>query len=257
MLRGSVAFIAGETGLRLPAGFTLLGAVSGASKTTTSANVVAQALREKPGKVCAILNEETAVDFWERVACILAGASFFEHRKSPVPEVETVLMDTVIPRLMVHDGTTSAFDPCVMEDVVDVLRHVREHRTDYSMVLYDYLQNTTKSKEDPSREPWRISKLLGHGLKNYSREVELPVVVAAQLNPAPAGRDANAVADIRGRFQNDKHLFNHCVTCIEAKPDIAAKTCTFIVHKDRFGSCTGQSIRVHWREGMLLPEGAV
>jgi replicative DNA helicase len=259
MLRGSVAFIDKSTGLRLPAGFTLVGATSGSSKTTTSANIVAGALRETQKRVAVILNEEIAVDFWDRVASILAGVSFFEHRQNPNPAVEEVLNDVVLPRVLIYDGSTSPHNTATLEDVQDILELVEKHRADFSLVLLDYLQNITHSLERPEWQPWHISKNLGQTLKEYGRFIEMPVVVAAQLNPTSHQNKANSGegADIRGRFQNDKHLFNHADTVIESRPNVAEKIGYYIVQKDRFGMMTGQTIRLHWRDGTLIPEGAL
>lgn len=264
-LRGAIPFISKECGLTLPAGFSLIGGNSGRGKTTTAANLVAGALRALPraAYISVVLNEEVAVDFWERVACILAGESFFAFRGGTAANREAVeaALGDVLERVDIYDGSTTMHNTNTVEDVLSILKELRDREEPPGFVLYDYIQNTRVMKDDRLASDWTAVKTVAGALKQYSREILYPLVVMAQLTPTPpAGRAGTAatpvggLADIRNRIQLDRQvMYNNALSVFEVVPDIASGTTSIIVHKDRFGEATGQTKTLRWQHGILAP----
>jgi hypothetical protein len=225
---------------------------------------VAGALRALPtgAYVSVILNEEVAVDFWERVACILAGESFFSYRagKAANPGAVEAALEEVLERVDIYDGSTTPHNTNAVEDVLALLKELQQRSEPPGFVLYDYIQNTRVMKEDRLASDWTAVKTVAGALKHISREIPYPLVVMAQLTPTPpAGRAGTSapqtgLQDIRNRIQLDRQvMYNNALSVFEVQPDLAAGTTSIIVHKDRFGENTGATKTVKWQAGILIP----
>jgi len=104
------------------------------------------------------------------------------------------------------------------------------------LLLLDYWQVITQSRNHPQLESFHISKMLGTYLKDYGKRNSVPVVAFVQLSNGSEG------SDFGSRIQNDKTLVNHSFLAIELEPDFETLTTKFKIHKDRFSGHTGKEV---------------
>lgn len=235
-------------GFWLSQGLIVVGAESGKAKSTTCSNVLHGFLSASDYKTAIVISNEEATDaVYERTACIALQrdyTQFFQGKLSAREEVEIqdFVVRHIIPRVeVVEDGK---FDMSYLEDVQSVLDTAASARV--GLVLIDYLQIITQSRNKPDSESFQISKQLGLYLKEYGKTNGVPVVCFVQLNPDSSG------PTMAVRVQNDKTFFNHGFACIEIKPDFETLTTTFKVHKDRFFGATGKEIVCDFKGGRYV-----
>ncbi len=225
-------------GMWLSQGLIVVGAKSGRAKSTTASNVLAGFLSTVPDRTAIVVSNEEATDaVYERTACVLLQISYTDYfggKADPRKEraIEECVADFIIPRVeVVEDGK---FDMSYIDDVQAVLETAAVDRV--GLVLVDYLQCITQSRQQPDAESFQISKRLGLYLKDYGKKHGVPVVCFAQLGP---GGDGSTMFE---RVQNDKTFCNHAFLAIEIEPDFETLTTKFKVHKDRFSGHTGKEV---------------
>lgn len=234
-------------GFWLSQGLIVVGAESGKAKSTTCSNVLYGFLSTTDRTAIVISNEEATDAVYERTACIALEkdyTQFFQGKLSRREEeqVQGFVVDKIIPRVeVVEDGT---FDMSYLEDVQSVLDTAASARV--GIVLIDYLQIITQSRNHPDLESFQISKRLGLYLKEYGKTNGVPVVTFVQLNPDTSG------PTMAVRIQNDKTFFNHGFACIEVVPDFETLTTKFKVHKDRFFGHTGKEVVCDFKGGRYV-----
>lgn len=225
-------------------GLILVAAMSGNSKSTTAANVLACFAKECPsGKAVVITNEESADAVYDRVSCILTKTSYIDLYKGKLsPQDEDMIEDTshhLMDAIEVVDD--DSWDMSCLEDVQSVLEYAAKDGV--NLVILDYLQTVTWSRKDPNKESFQISKDLGLYLKDYGKRVGVPIVTFAQLKPKTES------GELHNRIQNDKTIYNHAFTVIEVVPDFQTLMTTFTIHKDRFGYVQGKEVVLKFNHG--------
>ena len=249
--------------LKLRMGVTVIGGSTGRGKSTTSANILADFYKRYQQRQAVIItNEEVSADVLDRVSCILLNENFYRYRDGKFSEgqVDAIqhMSTTLTKRLEVV--ACRDVDMTCLEDVISVLEYAMGDSI--NLVLIDYLQTVTWSRERSDIGPYEVSKKLGLFLKDYGRRVTVPVVIFAQVQPLPPpqksrqAQDAKPV-DFANRVQGDKTFVNHAVMAIEILPNFELKQTIFYIHKDRFSSQQGQSLVYNWDCGQLLDQNLV
>lgn len=235
----------------LSQGLIVVGAESGKAKSTTCSNVLYGFLSSTPNKTAIIISNEEATDaVYERTACIalkINYTDFFRGNLNSNQEhkIRDYVIEEIIPRVeVIEDGS---YDMSYLEDVQSVLDTAAIQRV--GIVLIDYLQIITQSRNNSQWEPYQISKALGLYLKNYGKSNGIPVVCFAQLHSTSRG------PTMAERIQNDKTFYNHGFACIEIVPDFETLTTTFKIHKDRFFGHTGKEIVANFNGGSYIFAG--
>lgn len=255
-LASTVPFIDPGVGseFKLSQGLILVGGVTGQGKSTTSANLIAGFLNAEPKKkVLVITNEENTAAVYDRVACVLLKFNFKSYyagklSKSQTEEVRD-LSRSLMNQITVEEGSIK-YDMTCLEDVEAALVHASEGG--YGLACLDYLQTVCHSSEDPNLEPVQVSKRLGFFLKDYSRKVEIPVIVFVQLKPQ------DAAPDFASRIMNDKTIMTHAFMAVEVVPEFDTQQSRFVFHKDRFGEAQGKEIVMEYVGGRFQPiEGSL
>lgn len=235
----------------LAQGLVVVGGESGKAKSTTCSNVLHGFLEHNPYKTAIVISNEEATDaVYERTACIALKydyTQFFQGKLRPQQEasVTAYVHDVIIPRVeVVEDGK---FDMSYLEDVQSVLDSAAITRV--GIVLIDYLQIITQSRENPNWESFQVSKALGLFLKEFGKSNGVPVVCFAQLHSSTRG------PTMAERVQNDKTFYNHGFACIEVIPDFDTLSTTFKIHKDRFFGHTGKEVVCSFEGGRYVFNG--
>jgi len=230
-------------------GITFVGAKTGAGKSTTCYNLIANIILTHPEKRILLLpNEATIHEVLSNVACLLLGydwKSDFNHSSATMQTQSEVfdMIETIVSRLeVIPDGCT---DLTYIEKVLDRAKGLPANEKP-ALIILDYLQAVSTCEEYPGRESFQISKSLGLSLKNYARECTIPIVVFGQISEETTNRGA-----FGQRIENDRTFLNHCHNAIEAIPDYAALTTTFHCRKQRFGGAPTWAITLPYNKGRL------
>ena len=232
-------------------GIVLIGACSGGLKTTSCATIISNYYHNYTKDVLLICNEETTESALNRIACYHLGYNFSQVHTGRADEktVEKVeeFAKTLAQRVQVI-GVDENNDTTCIEDVQAILEYAAGESS-IGLVIIDYLQTIAFSNTRPDAESIKVSKLMGHYLKDYGRRSQVPVIVFAQLHPK---RDDDITA-FSERVQNDKTFYNHVFFAFEIVPDFEGGTATFKVHKHRYGDCVGREIVMQYSRGILSP----
>lgn len=227
----------------LSQGLVLVGAESGKSKSTTAANIIAGVLKSTDKNVIVVTNEEATDAVIDRTACVLAEKSYIDFYNGKTSHRDLELIQSMIGWVLSRVEVVEAglWDTSYIEDVQAVLEAAASHNI--GLVVIDYLQTVTMSRDNPDSEPFQISKSLGFYLKDYGKRNGVPVVVLAQLTSASEGRS------MAERVQNDKTIYNHAFIAVEIIPDFKTLSTVFKVHKSRFGDHSGKEIVMQYKGG--------
>lgn len=246
-----ISFIGSALKIRM--GVTVIGGPTGRGKTTANANIVADFVLRYPNRRALIItNEEVSSDVLDRVSCVLLNLDFYRYRdglageqlESQIREQSLRLLEQIVV------VSSQGLDMTCLEDVMEMLNLASENRVD--LIILDYLQTVTWSRNKPELNAYMVSKELGIFFKEYGRKVAVPVIVFAQISNNP---DPDKIGDFAERVQGDKTFVNHAVMTIELRPNFEVSQTQFYVHKDRFGSAQGQCIGFQWERGVLRPLG--
>lgn len=252
-LHSSIPFISPDVPFKLYQGLVLIGGVSGQGKSTASANIIAGFIESTPRKKALILtNEETAEAVYNRIACVILKKNFMEFHRGRLTGKDEKLIEDKAAELMdrvVIDAGTSRYDMTVIEDVQAAFEYAANG--EFGIAALDYLQTVTTSRMNPERESVWVSKDLGLFLKQFGREVAIPVVVYAQL------KTKDTAKEFKDRIESDRTVFNHAFVAIEASPDFEKQITTFTVWKDRFGLQQGQELEMVYSGGRFVYEREV
>ena len=241
--------------LKIRMGVTVLGGCTGKGKSTCSANILADFYTRYPDRQALVIsNEETSADVLDRIACVLNKTDFYKYRDGGTPPAYEEMIEKCSGQLLkrVEVVCNEGIDMTCLEDVIDVLRYAKtqEH---LKLVVLDYLQTVTWSKRFPLITAYEVSKKLGLFLKEYGKTANVPVIVFAQLKPAPES-EGEWRPDMADRVQGDRTFVNHAVMTIEIIPDFEESSTSFYIHKDRFGSTAGNSHNFDWKQGRLIEQ---
>jgi len=249
-----IAFLGSPLPLRM--GITLIGGCTGRGKSTASANVLADFyIRYPDRRALAITNEELSADVLDRISCIILNEDFYKHRDRSLKTEQSQRIKTCSFELMkrIIVVSTQSRDMSCLEDVIDMLNMA--HENSFNLVIVDYLQTIIWSQMSPHLTQYEVSKKLGLYLKEYGRQVTIPVLLFAQLKPlSPKDMKEQSLPDFTTRVQGDQTFINHAVMVIEIIPDFENKRAQFYIHKDRFGKLMNQAFRFSWNNGILTQQ---
>jgi len=251
--RTQVKFLGSALNLRM--GVTVIGGCTGKGKSTASANIIADFYTRYPDRQALVItNEEVSSDVLDRASCALLKEDFYAYREGEVGPLIEEKIEKLSSELFerVEIVSTSSVDMTCLEDVIDVLTYAAGKK-EINLVLLDYLQTVSWSKENKELNAYAVSKKLGLFLKDYGRKVDIPIVMFAQIQPLPGEQKEDGwVPDFSGRIQGDKTFSNHCVMTIEIIPNFETRITRFYIHKDRFGNNAGKSFNFEWVQGRLV-----
>jgi KaiC/GvpD/RAD55 family RecA-like ATPase len=234
---------------RLVPGLTLIGARTGEGKSTVASNLVHRFVKDNPLKsVLYISNEETSADVLNRIACIDCKIPFknFRERSLEAELVKRVTERAEALTTGIEVVEKPEFDMTALEDVQGVL-NAAVTMENVGLIVIDYLQTIHKSTSQPTLEEIRVSKEMGHFLREYGKQATFPLVAFAQLKPR------SEAAEFSARIHNDRTMLHHAVAGIEVKPDFKTLRTEFVMQKLRFGDSQGKSVFLKFAFGRFEP----
>jgi len=233
----------------LEPGVTICGALTGTGKTTVALNVSYNFLKNEPvKKVVYISNEMSSSVVKDRVSCLFLGKSFDYRYLSPEQkEIVRAKSRELSDRFTVVDQ--NAYDMTVVEEVYSVLEAIERRRGDVGLLIIDYLQTISVSKDPKVRGRYEASKRFGDLLLAYGKRNAPPVLAFAQLKTT---KDS---VDFTDRVEGDKTICNHSVLTAEIIRTKDTNQSKILFHKDRNGEATGKVAFFLYKNGLLVPQG--
>ena len=228
----------------LSQGLTLVGAMSGKGKSTAAANILAGMIDYQPDTTALVISNEEATDaILHRTACVLLRKPYmkFHHGRmfdAEAEEVRSCARELLRRIAIVNDPM---WDTSCLEDVQTILEGSAAQGV--SMVLVDYYQTITHSRDFPEMEPFKVLKKFGSFIRDYGRRAPVPVVVLCQLHPTSTASEFSA------RVQNDKTIYNDAFNVIEISPNEDTGLTDFTIHKQRFGTSQGIKVSLNFNCG--------
>lgn len=238
----------------------LLGARTGAGKTTCSANV-AYSLILQNKKPVIILNEETADDYVNRVSALFLGTRYGNLEKID-PETRrklNLMLPKVASKMVVIDADYAKQNGLNLERITntvegfeDILRRLLEEHQNtgqkFDAVIVDYYQRINISTSEPKATTWQVQERAAIAIESFRTKYPAPIVVFAQLHP-DAKEDKKAFEDrMRG-----SRLINEFATCImEIVTERKQSATRFVFHKGRNMDIPDEGIVCGWDSGKYV-----
>ncbi len=134
------------------AALTLIGAKTGSGKTTCNLNLVVALLRESnfTKKILIISNEESLSETYSKIACLFLGYNWkteYKNLKNEILEIEIQAAVALIQKTVTVITSNDTYDTTNLEDVKSILEHAKYFEDKYAVVILDYLQTITNSKD--------------------------------------------------------------------------------------------------------------
>jgi predicted ATP-dependent serine protease len=183
LIKVSVPFISdalGRLAPQVPGQVTMLGAISGTGKSTSTAAIAHRNYRL--GKRTLIIsNEESAQNVMARIACVETQVVFNDYIQDLVPmnerkAVAHAIMD-ITPFVTVVDHPLAS---TTAERVVAMLKAADDKAT-YSIAVVDFLQRINRSSENPVSEQTQVLYKFKDLITDYSANAKMPVSTNAVL----------------------------------------------------------------------------
>jgi hypothetical protein len=226
----------------------LCAAETGSGKSTISANLTAQALKQSK-KVLVLTNEENPGDVYNRVTCIFKGIAYTNHEKFTDEQVEMFKKNMILmsSRLTVVGDNYAGMTGCTttIEGIENVLNSLIKKGTEFDVIIFDYYQNIDRSVKAPMMADWQVQYRFCKFLDQYKNRSNACLVVVAQKKPPVKDKELPFREAIEGR----KTILNIATCALNVIKD-AANFCTlFEIKKSRFNDCVGEKIPVGFSKG--------
>lgn len=232
---------------RVRGGLYLICAESGIGKSSASANILANYIKERESQVVLITTEEQLEDIYNRVACIQTGIHFGRYRMGR--DITQAIKDKVrnqvlrIAEKVEVADSTDTFSTSFVEDALAAMLYGAQ--TDAGLILIDYYQTINQCRTSEKNNVWSI-KLFGDCLKEFCKHFpHIPVVLVAQISTKGSQGHPKFFKD---RLEMDRSIYNHSHVVVEIDGDKQTLDTKFIFHKDRFSGMAGTTVNMKYNK---------
>jgi hypothetical protein len=229
----------------------LMGAVSGAGKSTTTANIALSTIKQ--GEKCLVItNEERPEDVYGRVVALIHGWSYTKHENF-TEEQKRITKEktaTLAQKLIVVDANFAGLKDATTtyEGFTQIMDSLIANNNKFGCIVIDYYQNIRSSKLNPRLEKHAVLDMVSGYLDNFKNIYTAPVVLLCQLTPP--GKD-NSI-DFTDRIGGRKIIYDKCTTAIEIRALRDKGVTEFVFHKSRFNDSVGKSIVCGFQKGQYV-----
>lgn len=235
---------------------------SGKGKSTACANIIYTAMQKKnpltgkPYKIMVLTNEEAPEDVFNRLSCFIRGWAYTDHDKftdeqraefSKFIKIFTQKGNvTVIGDVYagVSGWTTS------VEGIVKIFDNLIRDGECPDIVILDYFQNVTRSREQPELNEYQVQRLLSNEFDRIKNIFPGVITIMAQIDP-PKDEEDSTPYNIR--FKGTKLIITKCTFICEIVAEYELLRSTWLVHKSRFTSAMGKKIITGFDRGRYVP----
>jgi replicative DNA helicase len=219
----------------------VLAARPGMGKTSLGLNIAAKAAVKYGHRIGIFSCEMSKESLVERILCSQASVDFSRMRKKMLKADE---FDRLVHEAERLYDTTLVFDDTPNIPILELRSKARRMVKDYNvdLIIIDYLQIITV-EESMNRNP-RHEQIgyISRSLKGLARELNMPVIVLAQLNREIESRSDDSgpkLSDLKdsGSIEQDADLilFIHKKTVVEENQPYDTDIRQLIIGKNRFG----------------------
>jgi putative ribosome biogenesis GTPase RsgA len=242
----------------------LIAAASGAGKSTAVSNIVNTLIRKrnpvtkKPYRVLVLTNEEAPEDFLNQLTCFAKGWRYANHdkftddqRKDLVSFVKVFTQEGPVTVVGDEYEGVSGWTTTV-EGIVQIFNNLIRDKETYDVVLLDYYQNVTRSRENPELNEYQVQRVLAHAFDRIKNVYRGCLVVMAQIDPVK-DEEEDPRASYRFRFTGTKLIINKSTFFMEIIPKYKLLRSDWIVHKSRSTDSKNKEIVTGFDRGRFVP----
>ena len=236
-----------------PRNLVLVGAETGAGKSTLTANMTMQFLRQSK-RVLTITNEEHPTDILNRVICLFKGWSYHDHA-SITPEQQDVfdeMYPKITERLDIVDDNYNGVGglTTTIEGLESILTSLKANPKKYDIIIIDYFQNINSSHKNPGASGFEVLHNVGRALDLFKNVYNAPIILLSQLKAAGSEDDSKPFEE---RIPGRKSIMTFATCAIEAKADKENSCTEWIFRKSRFAKSMGKKIKTGFDRGLYVP----
>lgn len=211
----------------------------GSAKTTLASVIATNFLGESGKKVLVIHTEESAHNFYTRVACNFLEISWEDYKCNKVSSDDRdkikALVEKLCEKLIVKGIDDETHSVTHHEDVIDILNNAAGLGVD--LVLIDHIQAIRLSKTHD--ETFMISKSIADYLNEFRGRVKIPVIAFSQASDNYSG-------DVFSKVQNDKTFLTNFDVVISIATKHSEQLTLFKIEADRVKSSNiGKTIQLY------------
>lgn len=229
----------------------LMGAVPGAGKSTTTANIALSTIMQ--GEKCLVItNEERPEDVYGRVVALIRGWSYTKHENFTEEQKKITIEMTakLAEKLIVVDQSFGGLKDATTtyEGFSQLMDSIIANNNKFGCIIIDYYQNIRSSKLNPNMEKHAVLDKVSGYLDTFKNIYSAPIVLLSQLT-LPGKDNSIEFAD---RIGGRKIIFEKCTTAIEIKAIRDKGLTEFVFHKSRFSESVGKSIICGFDKGRYV-----
>ncbi len=230
----------------------LIGANTGEGKSTTSANIIYKTLQQGR-KVLAITNEEKSSDVYNRITCLKNEWIYTNHDKFTPDQKEVFRKNIPLlsKGLIVIDNNYKGLTgvTTTLEGFIGFMESLLTSETKFGAIVVDYIQNISRSIENPRLQKWEILARVAEFLNDFKNKYPAPIIILAQLHNSKSNEEKSFEERLKG-FRGMLEV----VTCaIEVRADRKNLRTEWIIHKNRwFSELNGQGLMTGWYKGRYV-----
>lgn len=234
-----------------PGSLAIIAAKSGTGKSTISANIAANLIKDGK-KVLVIANEEKDTDVAVRVACLLGGYNIHKYKSNSSDYCYTEgekfhIIETIqsLEGLLEIRGLTYKGSPDLVTSLEGMKTILDDAKGKYSCVIIDYYQNVDHSLNNHSKNQYDCQHDFGGILDKVKHEIGCPIVLFAQCT--------NGKDHLKVRIEGRKSIYNKATDIYEfvQHPDKDSNASILECFKDRWLGVQGKALTMEYTEGKL------
>jgi hypothetical protein len=235
---------------------------SGKGKSTACANIIYTAMQKKnpitgkPYKIMVLTNEEAPEDVFNRLSCFIRGWTYTDHDK--FTDEQRAEFSKFI-RIFTQKGNVTVIGDVYegvsgwttsVEGIVKIFDNLIRDGNCPDVVILDYYQNVTRSREQPELNEYQVQRLLANEFDRIKNIFPGVITIMAQID---APKDDEDTTPYNFRFKGTKLIITKCTFICEIVAEYALLRSTWLVHKSRFTSAMGKKIITGFDRGRYVP----
>lgn len=234
-----------------PGSLAIIAAKSGTGKSTISANIAANLIKEKK-RVLVIANEEKDTDVAVRVACLLGGYNIHKYKSNDpsfcYTEGEKLhIIETIqnLSGLLEIKGLTYKGTSDIVTSLEGMEAILNDAIDQYSAVIIDYYQNVDHSLNNHAKSQYDCQHEFGSMLDKMKHVIGCPIILFAQCT--------NGKDHLKMRIEGRKSIFNKATDVYEfvQSTDKTSNLSLFECFKDRWLGVQGKALTMEYSQGAL------
>jgi hypothetical protein len=234
-----------------PGSLAIIAAKSGTGKSTISANVAANLIKDGK-RVLVIANEEKDTDVAVRVACLLGGYNIHRYKSNdPLfaysDDEKMLIIESIasLGGLLEIRGLTYKGSTDLVTSLEGMKTILDDAKGQYSAVIIDYYQNVDHSLSNHAKNQYDCQHDFGSMLDKVKHDIGCPIILFAQCT---AGKE-----HLKTRIEGRKSIYNKATDIFEfvQNPEKTSKASLLECYKDRWLGVQGKALTMEYSEGKL------